>query len=102
MSKQQKKQPVTDVTTTTATHGIYIGTSTVGHEPIQVEPAPHREKELPDDPVREAVYNYLRFLRTRGVTVVGADEVAKALSLPISQVERVAATLHTRGVKVEK
>ncbi|MFQ5895291.1 MAG: hypothetical protein ACE5JJ_05685 [Nitrospinota bacterium] len=58
-------------------------------------------KELPDEIVLEAVYNHLRFLKSRGRSVVRADEVARALGLSIAQVERVAAMLHERGVKVE-
>lgn len=55
-------------------------------------------KSVPNGVAVKAIENHLKFLRSVGRTSVPADEVAKALSLPIEQVERIASTL--RGVKV--
>jgi len=60
---------------------------------------PLRVTKPSDKVVAKAIENYLRFLRSQGRIIVGVDEVARALSLSVSDVERVARTI--AGVKVE-
>ncbi len=87
--------------TTTFFSEVYSASTETGSATISYSPAPSPAKVSQDKIAKEAVYNYLRFLKSRGRSVVGADEVARALSLPISQVERLAASLKTRGVRLE-
>lgn len=115
MTKKHKEEIVvsTDVSTTGPTHvsiTAETGTLSITGETVtfvvsKTIPAKGKStpsKEASDKTDAEAIYNYLRYLRSRGRTVVGADEVAKALSLPISQVEGITAKLRLRGVKVEQ
>lgn len=90
----------TSVSSGTAFHYSPSVTSTsVEGEMVQV-----RDEERLIQPSARArakmVEAYLRYLRSMGTTVVGADEVARALSLSISEIERIAARLN--GVKVER
>lgn len=50
--------------------------------------------------IERAVYAHIRAIRTLGRTSVNTAEIAKALSLSISQVERAVAGLKDKGVKV--
>lgn len=72
-----------------------------GAEKIAYTAVPRLTKAPSDRAASEAVYNHLRFLRSCGRSVVGVDEVAAALGLSMSQVERAAASLKTRGIKLE-
>ena len=60
------------------------------------------EQQISDKLAKKAVLNHLGFLRAKGIMVVGTAEVARALSLPIAQVERVVLKLRPRGVKLIK
>jgi hypothetical protein len=62
----------------------------------------HRRLVISDKVLRQAILNYLRFQRALGKTVVGADDVAKALSLSVEDVERAAAGLSSHGIRLEK
>jgi len=60
-----------------------------------------RQPEVSKKVIARAVLDYLRFQRSRGKIVVGADEVARALSLSVSEVEKAAGELASHGVKLE-
>ena len=91
------------ITAETGHVSITGGTATViESKTIPVKETSTPSKEVSDRTATEAIYNYLRYLRARGRTNVGTDEVAKTLSLPLSQVGRVTAKMHRRGVKVEQ
>ena len=101
MARQKKEEKfVTDVSTTAPSHKIFIGSSTVESETITAERS-LSEKEVSDNIATRALYDYLRWQRARGRTEVRVDEVARALSVSIAQVERIAANLRKRGVKLE-
>lgn len=50
--------------------------------------------------IDKAVYAHLRAMRTLGRTSANTSQIAKALSLPASEVERAVGRLKSRGVKV--
>ncbi len=60
---------------------------------------PSRAAKPTDKVLAKVIEDYLRYLRSRGRIVVGAEEVARALSLSVSEVERIATQI--RGVRVE-
>jgi len=64
-------------------------------------PTPSPKPGLSDKVIAKAVLNYLRFQRYQGRVVVRAGEVARALSLSVSEVEKAATALSSHGVKVE-
>lgn len=98
-----QKKEFTDVSTTTSTHAVVAGSGTVASESIATGAAVVlTEQEVADDIALRAIYNHLRFLRSLGKTEVRIDEVARALSISISQVERIASRLTSRGVKVKE
>lgn len=100
--KQETRRTFSVVGSATApSHAVFLGNTTGVSEKISYMPALPRERVVQDKIAKRAVYNHLRFLRSLGRTVVGTDEVARALSLPITQVERIAITLHPKGVKLE-
>ncbi len=113
MTKKHEEDIIisTDVSTTGPTHvsiTAETGTLSITGETVtfvvsKTIPAKRKStpsKEVSDETAAEAINNHLRYLRSRGRTIVKIDEVAKALSLPISQVERI--TVKLRGVKVEQ
>ena len=103
MISKSKGEYVTVVgSKTTQSHHVTYSTSTGPAEKIHVERIPSPWKDISDHAAREAVYNHLRLLRSQGRTTVSTDEVAKGLSLPLSQVERIIDQLRPRGVKVER
>lgn len=53
-----------------------------------------------EDIIHKAVLNFLRFQRAMGRTVVRADEVARALSLSVSEIETAASKLTAHGVQL--
>ena len=115
MTKKHEDEIVisTDVSTTGPTNVSIIaetGTLSISGETVTVvesEGIPVKgtstpSKDVSDKTATEAIYNYLRYLRSRDRTMVSMKEIANALSLSISQVERIVATLRSRGVKVEQ
>lgn len=88
---------------TTYTYDPFLVTSTsVGEVEKTVAPGlASRQPGVSKKVIARAVFNYLRFQRSRGKIVVGADEVARALSLSVSEVEKAAAELASHGVKLE-
>ena len=50
--------------------------------------------------VKGAVFSHIRAMRALGHTRVNTDQVAKALSLPPSEVERAIGELSSKGIKV--
>lgn len=106
MANQQhkKRDTVTQVSSATAhSYKIYQSTATGGTEKIPVSSGSYAVRaRVPDKVAEKAVYNHLRLLRSQGRSIVGADEVARSLSLPIPQVERVVGKLRVRGVRVER
>ncbi len=70
-------------------------------EPMIAPRTGSRQPGVSEKVIAEAVLNYLRFQRARGKMAVGADEVARALSLSVDEVEKVARGLASHGVKIE-
>lgn len=84
----------------------YSPSSTVSTSAEKVDatispPTPSPKPGLSDKVIAMAVLNYLRFQRYRGRVVVRADEVARALSLSVPEVEKAATALSSSGVKLE-
>ena len=84
-----------------SSHSILYPTTTRPDEDVSTWQTYRPQRRLSDKIASRAVLNHLRFLRSKGRSVVGVDEVAKTLDLPASQVERVASKLHSKGVKLE-
>ena len=61
------------------------------------EPLPGME---PREAEINAVYGYIRAIRALGRTGVNTSEIAAALSLPISTVNRAVSALRSQGVRV--
>ena len=86
----------TDVSSTSPATITYT-CSTSSNSEVSSEPRFSR-RVITNDVATKAIQNHIKFLRSAGKTKVRSDEIAKALSLPIEQVERIASTL--QGVKV--
>ncbi len=65
--------------------------------PSELSPTPR----VTEGVIVEAVLNYLRFQRSRGLLAIDVEEVARALSLSVQDVKAVIPKLKSHGVKLE-
>lgn len=56
---------------------------------------------ITDDVLVKAIFNHLQFMKARGQEKVKASEIARALNVDVSGVERVSLQLREHGVKIE-
>jgi hypothetical protein len=69
-------------------------------EQVQVNVAPHPRRSIRGDKNAEnAIYAYIRAIRSLGRTTVNTLEISTALSIPVSVVDRALASLKKKGVK---
>jgi len=57
------------------------------------------QRQRSDKNIETAVYTYIRALRSLGKTQVNTAEIAKALGLPVSNVDRVLPKLTEKGIR---
>lgn len=62
-------------------------------------PDTKRQTERNGKNIETAVYTYVRALRTLGKTQVNTAEIARALGVPVSSVDRVLSKLSERGIR---
>jgi hypothetical protein len=86
-------------------------TSTLSFLILSIEPAPKiqlgqdegvvsiRPRVRANRKVQNAVYAYIRAIRALGRTEINTDEIAAALSLPVSEVNSAVSALKKKGVK---
>jgi hypothetical protein len=73
--------------------------TTKGQFQVNDLPAVHRTKGGSSKRVQNAVYAYIRAIRTLGRTKINTTEVADALSLPVAEVNGALSSLKKRGVR---
>jgi hypothetical protein len=78
-------------------------TSTRPLDTLDVKLSPQSKsarRESQERRIDSAVYAHIRAVRTLGRTQVNTAEISKALGLPLREVEKAAARLMTKGVKL--
>lgn len=89
-------------TSSTAT-SYRVSTKSVGGESTKIPntstSAPKKTAASFDKAVENAVYGYIRAIRALGRTDVNTAEIAKALAIPLKQVDLAASKLRNKGVK---
>jgi hypothetical protein len=99
ITKNNPKEGTEIYTVATSTAPFTVSANTTSSNGGDVTIIGHSiQKSVPNNVAAKAIENHLKFLRSVGRTSVPAEEVARALSLPLGQVERVASTIP--GVKI--
>ena len=91
--KDSKTEPISTISTPSNS------TSTTLLFEVELSRTPSRRRSVPKK-VENAVYGYIRAVRALGHTYVNSLEVARALSLPVTDVEAAMQNLSDKGVRV--
>ena len=81
-----------------STGGFFSATSSAHVEHARTTVA--EKIKRPTASVENAVYAHIRAIRTLGRTTVNAREIARSLTLPLTDVNRAVTALRSKGVKV--
>lgn len=96
-----------DVSSTTETYSVAVSTST--HQPVTTSTTGRTGRSSAVTSIKDsrsfariekAVYAHIRAIRSLGRTTVNTAQIARALSVPIKDVDQAVAKLRTKGVRL--